>query len=176
METYWTIQSEEVWELAGKRGYLQGDPAYYMFPEEYLWMIDQMNERLPDYAGEPPVWLWLKKPDMRSTGHAEPGSKIVRLSVQLDPGNVLVSDCWDWETVLNNGFNADTKAEWEAFYAGELELTKEQSWERMFEMDRPRDTSWVGSDPRALQGTTGRIQLQQVRTVEHFIARQGKNY
>ncbi|ARR10697.1 hypothetical protein AR543_p0089 (plasmid) [Paenibacillus bovis] len=176
IETYWTIQSEEVWELAVRRGYLIGDPHYYMFPEEYEWMIQQMRNRLPGYIGEPPIWLWLQKPDMRSTGHAESGSKIVRLTVQLDPRSVLVSDCWDWEIVLNNGFNADTEAESQAFDAGELQLTKEQSWERIFELDRPRDSSWIGSHPRILQGTTGRIDLQYIRKVEYFTARQLGRY
>ncbi|MDF2650479.1 MAG: hypothetical protein K0Q73_6284 [Paenibacillus sp.] len=133
-------------------------------------MIEQMKNRLPNYGGEHPIWLWPKKPDMRSTGHFNSYTKCVRLSIELDSENVLLSDFNDWHCVLNDCFNGDNEQEYDAFYDGKLNITKENSWERMFNYSRQRDPVWGGSGDW-LQGVTGRIYLDQIRKVEHFISR-----
>ena len=66
--------------------------------------MQQMKQRLPNYRGEYPVWIWIKKPDMRHSGHFEGGTKCVRLTLEIDPKNVLGSDFDDWHCVLNNTF------------------------------------------------------------------------
>ncbi|WP_289139194.1 DUF3841 domain-containing protein [uncultured Brevibacillus sp.] len=171
MSIFWTMQTDEAWKQYEKQGYLEGTPEHAMYSEEYQWIIKQMKQRLPNYRGEYPIWLWIKKPDMRSTGHFEGGTKCVRLTLEIDPKNVLVSDFDDWHCVLNNTFCADKEQEWEAHYEGNLEITKEESWHRIFDIDRHRDPEWHGEGKRRLQGTTGRMELSCVKKVEHFIAR-----
>lgn len=68
---YWSMQTSEVWKQAQETGYLEGSSEHLMFPKQYIWMMEQMKTRLPNYKGEYPIWLWIKKPDMRSTGHFE---------------------------------------------------------------------------------------------------------
>lgn len=170
MTIYWTLQKEEVWNQSKQQGYIEGLQQYAMYPTEYLWMMKQMKKRIPNYSGEYPIWLWIKKPDMRSTSHFGSYTKCVRLTVELDEKDVLISDFEDWHIVLNDGFNADDEREYEDFYAGNLKVTKEQSWERIFELNRPRDPQWSGKSD-CLQGTTGRITLDKVKKVEHFISR-----
>ncbi|RCW40535.1 DUF3841 domain-containing protein [Paenibacillus prosopidis] len=100
MSTYWTIQTTEVWEQFKKQGYLEGTKVYAMYPKEYTWMMKQMNKRLTNYKGEYPIWLWIKKPDMRSTCHFSSYTQCVRLRLDLNDRDVLVSDFDDWHMVL----------------------------------------------------------------------------
>lgn len=171
MIRYWTLQTEEVWELAQQRGYLVGSQEYAMYPDEYRWMMDQMKKRLLSYKGEFPIWLWLDKPDMRSTANFKSGTKCVRLAIELDEQDVLVSDFEDWHCVLNNWFCSDNDDEDNAVEEGLLEITKEESWLRIFELNRMRDPDWHGTAKRKLQGVTGKIDLSQVKKVEPFVAR-----
>ncbi|QWU14346.1 protein of unknown function [Paenibacillus sophorae] len=170
MTKYWTLKTEEVWNEFKKLGYIEGSEEYALYPEEYKWMMQQMALRLPEYNGEYPVWLWLKKPDMRSTSHFESGTKCVRLTVELDEKDVLISDFENWHMVLNDSFNADSEDEYEAFYRGELSITKEESWERIFDLNRNINSNWSGTG-EWLQGVTGRITLDKINKVEHFVAR-----
>ncbi|MGR6760383.1 DUF3841 domain-containing protein [Paenibacillus sp. T2-29] len=167
---FWSMQTAEAWEVAKKAGYLEGKVKYASYSEEYKWMMSQMKMRIHNYLGEYPVWLWVKKPDMRKTGHFRGGTKCVRLKLMLDKEAVLVSDFYRWHTVLNNSFCSDNETEDEAFYNGELEITKEKSWERIFELDRETDKEWSGSG-ECLQGVTGRIYLENVLSVESFVTR-----
>ncbi|MBB6693560.1 DUF3841 domain-containing protein [Cohnella xylanilytica] len=170
MAIFWTLQTEEGWNIALRRGYLEGNAAYAMYPEEYLWMMEQMRRRLPRYNGEYPIWLWIEKPDMRSTGHFNSYTKCVRLTVELDERDVLISDFYDWTSVLNNDFIAHNEQEYNDFYAGKLSLSLEESWERIFDYPCPRDEGWDGTH-LWLQGVTGRVYLEQVKKVEHFVSR-----
>ncbi|MFS0558923.1 DUF3841 domain-containing protein [Brevibacillus sp. 179-C9.3 HS] len=171
MRVFWTLQNQEVWEMAQDRGFLQGDRNYAMFPEEYEWMIHQMKKRLTKYRGESPIWLWVDKPDLRRTGYFESGVKFVRIKVELDEQEVLLSDYDEWHMILNNDFLANSEQEYEDYHQGKDTISKEESWERIFEWDRIRDTEWAGYENRELQGTTGKIDIANVKHVEYFRAR-----
>jgi len=165
------LQELSVWEKAIRRGYLQGYKKYAMFPEAYVWMIEQMKNRLPNYKGEYPVWLWVKKPDMRSSGHFAGNTKCVRLTLELNREDILKSDFDDWHSVLNNSICATNEQEYDDFYAGKLSKTKEETWERIFDIERERDPMWDGVQPRRLQAVTGPVPLSKVVRVEHFVSR-----
>lgn len=175
MTRYWSIQDKRAWETALQKGYLQGNPDFICFDhfvDSYEWMKGQMQERLPDYQGEQPIWLWTKKPDMRKSAHAESGSEVVRLTIELPSEWVLLSDFDGWHMVLNDTFFAFNKDEFDAFYRGELSMTKEESWKRIFDFETERDEEWFYSlDEIDHQGVTGRIGLDCIRKVESFIAR-----
>ncbi|MED4780941.1 DUF3841 domain-containing protein [Brevibacillus choshinensis] len=171
MTIYWTLQTEEVWKKYEKQSYLEGAAEHAMYRDEYQWMMRQMKKRLPYYTGEHPIWLWIKKPDMRRTGHFEAGTRCVRLTVELDENDVLVSDFDDWHCVLNNWICSDNEKEDSDFEQGLLQITKEDSWERIFDLNRVRDAEWHGTGERTLQGTTGRIDIELVKKVEYFVAR-----
>lgn len=175
MTIYWSLQTEEAWKMAKTNGYLAGIAEYAMYPKEYLWMIEQMRKRLTNFYGEYPVWLWIRKPDMRSSGHFESNTKCIRLSIELDERDVLVSDFDGWHFVLNDSFNADCEKEYDNFYAGKLSISKEESWERIFDLKRPRDIEWSGNN-EWLQGTTGKVPLNKIKKVEHFISRKQPKY
>lgn len=172
---YWTVQELRVWEIAQHKGYLEGNSEFAMYPDAYKWMIEQMKARLPNYNGEYPIWLWVKKPDMRSTGHFVGGTKCVRLTLDLDEEDVLISDFERWHIVLNDSYCSDNEQEDNDFYNGNLQISKEQSWERIFDLHREVDTEWTGNN-NWLQGTTGRIYLDRVKKVEYFTTRKTRTF
>lgn len=175
LKTYYSIQTKEAWDMANKQKCLQGNPAYICFEdfeESYSWMMEQMSKRLPRYRGERPIWLWLEKPDMRQSLHAETNSAIVRLTIQLEEEDVLVSDFEDWHFVLNNSYLAYSEAEYEEYKRGEAKHGKPDTWVRIFEMERDVEEAWAGKEEdRRFQGVTGKIPINAITKVEHFIAR-----
>jgi hypothetical protein len=169
---YWSIQTKQAWEAALERGYLVGDPKYIWegFIEPYHWMMEQMKKRIKGYQGEYPVWVWIKKPDLRRTAHLPPKTEGVRLKIEKPDDQVLLSDFDAWHFVLNNSFFSLNEEEDKLFESGALPMTKEESWERIFDFNLPRDPEWVGEVER-IQGTTGKISIEQVKSVQFFIAR-----
>ncbi len=175
MRKYWSIQTLDAWNNAVNIGYLEGNPNHISFEDfevSYSWMRRQMKKRISGYKNKQPVWLWLKKPDMRHSAHHNTGTKIVRLTLELKEESVLLSDFDKWHCVLNDDFCSDTELEDEDYRENKLAITKEESWERIFELDRTTDGEWWGNQENLiLQGTTGRIALHAIMKVEHFIAR-----
>lgn len=170
---FWTMQRIEMWEEAKLLGFLKGKEDYSMYPKEYKWMMSQMKKRLSNYAGEFPIWLWNTKPDMRTTGHFPGGTECVRLKIKLHKEDVLMSDFDRWHSVLNDSFDSDNQEEDIDFYKGLLDITKEESWERIFDLDRKVDADWTGAREH-LQGVTGRISLNNVIGIEAFVTRRSK--
>nr|WP_237163495.1 DUF3841 domain-containing protein [Paenibacillus sp. BIHB 4019] len=160
-----------MWSLFENQGYLEGSEKHALFPQEYQWMMTKMNERLPNYSGESPIWLWVQKPDMRSSGHFESCTSCVRIRLELDDKEVLISDFDDWHLVLNDSFLADNEKEWDDYHLGKLSMSKEESWDRIFDFNRLRDPDWHGTDSRCSQGVAGRIHISRVNKVEHFVTR-----
>lgn len=175
MPKYWTIQHLDAWHRALKVGYIEGDNnhiAFEDFDASYNWMKEQMKNDITNYRNEQPVWLWLKKPDMRYSGHHNPSTNIVRLTLQLNEEDVLVSDFEKWHCVLNDEFCSDSEIEDDKFKNGKSTITKEESWIRIFDFNRTHDVDWWGKvEESTLQGTTGRINLKNVISVESFTAR-----
>jgi hypothetical protein len=173
---YWTLQSLEAWDHFNKQEFMVGSTEFAGFSEPYYWMMNQMKSRLDKYNGELPVWVWLKKPDMRSGGHFRRGTQCVRVELILNDEDVLLSDFLDWHCVLNNNYVSDNEQDWEDYIYAEdngfdKEEIKNKSWEKIFQWDRIREVEWEGSEERVLQGVTGKIYFKQIVKVEHFIAK-----
>lgn len=173
MISFWTNQTIEAWNEALEKGYLIGKPKYIWeeLKEPYHWMMKQMETRLPYYNGEYPIWVWTEKPDLRRSGHFEKGTHAVCLELKILSERVLLSDFDAWHCVLNNGFLALDENEWDAFYRGELKMTKEESWERIFNFESLKNEPWWNDTKLHLQGVTGKIDISQVRKVRRFVAR-----
>lgn len=173
MKTYWSIQKKKAWEHMQKTGFIESSPEFIdheWMGDAYQWMMEQMKKRLPHYRGEVPIWLWPNRPDMRHSAHDAKGTEIVRLTIRLPEEKVLLSDFDGWHSVINNSFLSDTEFEFD--YWKEIGLSKEESWERIFDLTRERDEEWRGkAEDMVLQGTTGRVPIDAVVKVENFIAK-----
>lgn len=169
---YWTIQTVEAWNQAQALGFLKGNPEYVWqeFMRSYRWMISQMKQRMPRYDGEFPVWLWTGRPDLRFSGRLAKGQRGVLLEVRLEADDVLISDFQAWHMVLNDHFLALTEREEELYDNGALALTKEESWERIFDYEfLQTHDCWSGE--QELQAVAGTISLDKLKLLKEFTAR-----
>ena len=169
MPTFWTIQTMEKWIEAQRLGYLIGDEKYIWeeFIEPYQWM-KQMKKRLPNYAGEYPIWLWNERPDLRESGHLGKGQKGVLLKVIVDEKDVLLSHFQAWHVVLAQSYLELEINEIEQEYNKD-EI--EKSWEMIFELNiLEQHPNWKSIlEKNGVQGVTGKITLDNINFVKDFI-------
>jgi len=201
----WTIHSLPVWEKLQHDGCLYGPGPdlvnnEWQWRTAYDWMVEQMERRIgpSPKPGIYPLWAWYqwgnathRRPDLRCRGHLVPGTKGVRLAVEIPPDQILLSDFEHWHFALNYWYSSHTQAEDEAFDA-ELALhgvvrTPDgplsdpvyhqrilDSWQRIFDLDGVGDPDWDGDETRAqkvIQGTFWQLSLDQVRAVTVFTGR-----
>ena len=169
MATYWTIQTMEKWNEVQRLGYLTGHENYIWedFIEPYQWMMGQMKKRLPNYAGEYPIWVWTNRPDLRRSAHLEKGVKGVLLKVELDEQDVLLSEFQAWHVVLyRTYFDLDIDEDEQVIDKDEIE----KSWEMIFELDiLKQHPNW--GPTLDIQGVTGKIAVERIKLVKDFVAR-----
>ncbi|WP_228409450.1 DUF3841 domain-containing protein [Radiobacillus deserti] len=60
------------------------------------------------------------------------------MTVEVPDNKVLLSNFDAWHCVLNDWFCSMTNEEDELFVQGKLNITKEQSWERIFDIEKIR--------------------------------------
>lgn len=168
---FYTIQSIEKWELANQLGYLEGDKEYVYeyFLDAYKWMMQQMKTRLRKYNNEYPVWLWPKRPDLRMSSHLPKGTKGILLQVNIPEADVLLSDFDAYHCILNDWFLLVNDKEEELFDKGKLDISKEKSWERIFDLELLKNSEYWGSN--CVQGVTGKIMLDNIKVIKEFTAR-----
>lgn len=169
MGIYWTIQTMEKWQLAKNLGFLIGHREHIWpdFSEPYHWMMRQMAERLPNYQGEYPVWVWTERPDLRRMGHLEKGTRGVLLKIDIEDTRILCSEFQAWHFVL-----MDCYCDIEAKEDFELDLSRqaiEESWKTIF------DLNYLAEHPDwgecTVQGVTGKVMLHEISLVKEFTAR-----
>lgn len=183
-----TIQNECAYEKFKETGILIANDRFIWDDMifHYNWMVDQMKKRIGLPISEEikyPIWAWYqwsgikqKKPDLRFSGHLEKGTKSVLLELEVEPGNVLLSDFDDFNNVLNYGYIADNEENFNKFY-DELErdgychydLQSEdkkfdildefksrlyESWDKIFDLEREREEIWSGKkEDQSIQAT-----------------------
>ena len=185
----WTIQSVEVLAQLKEERVLHADPVRVPkeFRQAYGWMRAQMKQRLPHYDGHHPWWGWYSpRPDLRHSGHLARGTQGMRLELELDPAEVLLSDFDAWHAVLNRGYLGFSEAEDDAWY-GRFEAAVPNrwtwpppepwysdiltSWERIFDLETLTASEYWQSEPRYIQATFEALRLVDVRKCTPFVAR-----
>lgn len=89
------------------------------FLAAYRWMAAAMFRHGINTHGHPPVWAWHSykppyrhKPDLRASYHlAPPGTRAIRLVIDLPDQLALLSDFDAWHAVLNNFYLSHSEAE-----------------------------------------------------------------
>ncbi|MCU7667645.1 DUF3841 domain-containing protein [Bacillus thuringiensis] len=172
MGIYYTNQTIEAYNELEKNGYLMGVKKfiYTDFLPSYQWMIEQMDKRINN-NGSFPIWLWNKKPNLNEEGHFPKGTKSVCLTVEIPDDNILLSDFDTWHYILNNWFLPLSEEEDDLFGAGKIEISREQSWERIFDFKLLRKSEIWSEYPLIIQGVTPIIRKEQIIDIEHFIAK-----
>ena len=158
---YYCIYKKEIYEKILNSGYIEGDKCEYMFQKKYDWLMNQMEKRIPGYKKENGlVFLWTKKPDLRTTGHLNKGEEGVLITVDLPESRVLLSNFIAWHCVLNN-----IKAE---LYENE-KIDKFKSWERIFDLKlcSSEASSYFAYDDK-VQGCTSKISIKNIKSIRFF--------
>jgi len=185
----WTIQPVEILARLTAARVLYADPACIPkeFRHAYDWMRAQMGRCLPYYDGHFPWWGWrTPHPDLRQSGHLPRGTQGVRLELEIDPNEVLLSDFDAWHSVLNRGYLGLSEAEDEAWYRRFEAAVPNRwvwpppepwysdiltSWERVFNLEALAASEYWQSEPRHIQATFEALRLVDVRKCTPFVAR-----
>ena len=183
---------EAAYEALQQQGYLNGDGRRAdrfirdMEWRPYQWMAEQMEKRLlpkPTNAGKFPVWAWHthdSKPlaDLRKREFGYKGKRTVRLTLEVPSEQVLLSDEEDWHCVLNNGFITDSEEEYDLWDEREKVWPKEEylnamreSWQKIFELNRPPVPSWHHGPSRYVQACFWILEKHMVRKERWFVPR-----
>ncbi|HIW71595.1 MAG TPA: DUF3841 domain-containing protein [Candidatus Levilactobacillus faecigallinarum] len=180
----WTVQPMAVYQQLQRDGVFHCDPTQTWamddeyFQPAYQWMANQMTRRIgPAPANVTvPIWAWYrrdwqhKRPDFRYY-HDYPDQ--VCLEVEVPEEQVLLSDCDEWNVIINDGvlMKANTDEEFDVACARYQQMSSKQqtafklrSWKRVFEIDPVHDDTgfWQGKD---VQGCFWELHLSQVRHV-----------
>ncbi|WP_315122009.1 DUF3841 domain-containing protein [uncultured Clostridium sp.] len=202
----WTIQNKVAYKkfkdtgiLRADKNFIYDDMLFY-----YSWMSDEMKKRigLPTSENiEYPIWAWYqwkddkhKRPDLRCSGHLEKGAKGVLLELEVEEENVLLSDFFAFNSILNHGYIANSEEEFDKFYdelesygynhqdlqstniksdiLDQFKLKLFQSWEKIFDLERDVDEDWEGkNEDKPIQATMWKLKWEQVVSVKKFISK-----
>ncbi len=183
----WTIQPEEVLEILYRDGVYTCDEKLCegrdMFYEEYIWMVQQMDNRgIKHPEGVRfPVWAWhtrnwkRKRPKLKQSWTGQKGKRMVCIEFEIPDDEVLLSDFESWHFVLNDSWydNSDNEEEWDANQTwydalpkAERERLKQDSWQRIFDI-APYKSDWK-SNGRYVQATFWELKVDMVRKVKRF--------
>ena len=190
----WTMQPAGLYAKLESKGILltDGRRCYRQFTPAYQWMMAQMRHRLLPSPAKFPWWGWCRwegkrraKPDLRAGGYLRKGQRGVRIELELEDEEVLLSDFSDWHYVLNEWYLSDNEAEDERFeralkklghkrpapYPEPLRAKMQDSWQRIFELGGG-DPAWRGKPSRrSIQATFWELRLKDVVAVTFFTDR-----
>lgn len=162
---FYTTQSIKKWNYANKIGYLEGEKQYISNTriDVYSWMMKQMKKRLSKYNDEYPIWLFTKESYLKRHKDLNIKEGYVLLQVDIPKKDVLLSNTEAYQLVYNNQ-PLYLGNEFELIEEGILNMTKEQSWEHIFDLEllKNSDKELYKSDDD-IQGVTGRIELQNIK-------------
>jgi len=174
MATFYHILPQDYYEHClqqGRIAYQYGDPYYQededfheIFRRPYAYMLHEYRRRMQCDARSL-VWLWCHKPDLRLCAHLPKGTQGVRLTLELDPSRVLVSDFDAWHVVLN------ARTYQKEGFASKQEQRK--SWEIIFDPEIHLHPDWLDplNRPPLRQGVISHIDMTAITKVETFLAR-----
>lgn len=195
----WTIQTIEWYEKFQETGIIYGEKEFVepSFVFGYEWLIKQMEEQLGSRIGNNyPLWAWhtwdcaaKKKPDLRSTSHFMKGTKGVRIEIEKDPKDVLLSDFDLWhfplcyyyyigkseedcirfdEHVKSKGFSFTHD-----YFELSIDLQKEiqESWKRVFDLTLSDPFITYKPTDKVIQATFWSLSMDEVKKVDYFTAR-----
>ena len=183
--TLWSIQAEEVWHQAIKSGVFLADPNYIdsFFLQPYSWIEKEMSKRIgpPGEGIIHPVWAWynaggyLKKPDLRKKGYLQAGKKGVRLTIEIDSEQVLLTDFENWHIILNTGDDESIEKESTILENDFIPIEEVESpWEvqgNNVVMQWEKIIQKPESKLPYIQATMWQVNLDQIKKVEYFKAR-----
>ena len=150
---YWTVQPISVWETLQQDGLCRVDPELAFDnqpPACYVWLVEQLKRRPPNYEGNYPWWLYCGKPDLRWVRWTRPSDTWeVRLELELPAERVQEFLIRDWDVVYcqawlfkhlprNRWYDFQERRGWEDLevYPEPYESLLKRTWQRLFDSRR----------------------------------------
>lgn len=201
----WTIISQEQLDYLNKYGFLKADGRRIdsYFRNAYKWLIKQMDEHIgPSPKGIMyPIWAYYQwdgadnpRPDLRNIRYdwCVPGI-YYRLELNIDKERIFLSDYEGWHSVLNSWHFSLNEKEFDEFdkiledecsifgqqktYSKEVMQKIEDSWQRIIDMNSPRDKHWHGSDKiEDIQATFWILYKKDIVKMDRFESVETKGY
>lgn len=195
----WTIQPIEWFEKLQKDGVIYGDKSLANIDKSmlfaYNWITNQMEQKISPKPSEnsTPIWTWYqyrnelkKKPDLRCS-HLPKGTKGIRIEINKNENDVLLSDYDLWHCPLNYWRIQDTEKDDQDFdellksegvnfinrekYTPILRNKVEESWHKVFDMNYSQEYSASKKEDKSIQATFWKLSLDEVVKVDYFTAR-----
>lgn len=146
-----------------------------VFSRSYKWMKKQMAERLPDYSGKMPVWVWVEQPGNVSVQRRF-GRNQVKITALVDKSRLLLSDFEFWHTVLNDYYMTMSPTEEAKVDSGKFVPTqedKEKRWEMIFDLTTPSKAvlDHVWGQPyngRCIQGCLDGLYFSEIENIKVY--------
>lgn len=192
----WTVQPIEWYEKLTQDGIIYGTESYiydeYIFG--YKWLMSRMEERIgPKFHNNNfPIWAWYqwdginkKKPDLRSTSHFMKGVEGVRIEIEKDDKDVLLSDfslwhfplsyhdyigkseedCNDFETRLDK---LGLSMKFYNDYPLNIQIEIQKSWERIFDLNFEDSYITQKNENKVIQATFWSLSIDEIKKVDKF--------
>jgi hypothetical protein len=194
----WTIQPPVRLEQLAEVGVIHGswkhverdERARWDFYDAYRWMVQQMAARMPRHSGNPPIWAWPVKPDLRHYRWSwMPEGWYTCIEFDAPDERVLLSEFDLWHDVLNCSICSLTEAEFDSFHdrfdadprpRAEKEdafcVEMMDTWQRIFDPDVGGDPEWRGTGDLEWQACVDGLLEEWVRDVRIFRSRKTKNH
>lgn len=185
-EILWTIQHEDAYREFERTGVLRANEDYLFCEDDfrfaYDWLVKEMRRRIgePPMGVKYPVWAWYqwegkrKRHDLRRSGHALRGTPLVQIEFEIDTKDFLLSDFDVWHDILAKQYIAYTQEEWDRFYETHprpAQADVEHTWDRVFDIHYDGNDWHSTPENRSIQATLWQIEISQVKTVQHFLAK-----
>lgn len=201
----WTIQPIEWYErllldkiIYGEEREIEFIKDGEKFKNAYQWMNHQMEKRIGNkpFENAYPIWAWFqydnltkRKPDLRSSGFLEKGTKGVRIEFEKDEKDVLLSDFSLWVHILGFWPIADDELqddefdkvlEQEKIKFTDLDIQTvpkyikdkiESSWEKVLDMNYCPEYAAHPFEKKSIQATFWSLSIEEIIKVDYFIAR-----
>lgn len=169
----YTIQNAKVLDKLNSSGTYKTDRRFICFAhfkKPYQWLANQAKRRIPGWTEDRPIWVWLKRPDLRRNRfvYGTNNERLVLIELEVPRDQVLISDFDTWHCVLNESYlplsNKDFDQFYEKYEKVSGDLTKpgqdllQKSWERCI---NPKGN-------KCRQGIIEKIDKSQVKSVKLF--------
>lgn len=178
----WSVQTREALDALAAGRVWRADPRRVgaAWQPAYRWMARQLATRVgpPESGAQLPVWVWCqwrgasrRRPDLRSRAHLPPGTAGVRLELMIEPARLLCSDFELWHYVLNGWHLPASRAEERAYDARPDPRRREESWQRVFDLDWQHPRYAVAHAAKSIQGVVWELRPQDLHDAKAFVAR-----
>jgi hypothetical protein len=183
---FYTVQHKAAWQELQRKGQYHTNDKFICeksFLGAYKWLNDQAKQRIKGWSVERPVWLWVKKPDLRTYRFIkDPESpkyqEFVLIELEIPAKDVLISEFGLWHNILNNRYIPYTAAEDDAFDKKLKKISKEKarklirlSWDRCLvdadlKLSNKFEKAYI--QPISFQAIIQNIRLDQVVSYQKF--------